>query len=167
MALWPRVATIVAGVLGLCAYALAHDAHHPENNQWMKTLASQVGPCCDGSDAVRVDDPDWAMAENGHMQLADGSKVECEKSGLNGPMGQPEGHYCVRLKVHPDDQQNQETKWFMVPVTAEVTSDNSKTANGAVQSRDGVVRVWPVIMSQFGAKAEVIGIRCFLAGASG
>jgi len=40
-------------------HARAHDYQHPELNSWYESLHSGKGPCCDGSDAKRVDDADW------------------------------------------------------------------------------------------------------------
>jgi hypothetical protein len=47
---------------------LAHDHEHPELNKWFESLKSGKGPCCDGSDAVHVADPDWE-AKNGHYRV--------------------------------------------------------------------------------------------------
>lgn len=46
----------------------AHDHEHPELNSWYQSLHSGKGPCCDGSDAVRIADPDWETA-NGHYRV--------------------------------------------------------------------------------------------------
>ena len=40
--------------------ALAHDHEHPENDEWLRSLTNQInGSCCDGSDALSINDPDW------------------------------------------------------------------------------------------------------------
>ena len=44
--------------------AHAHDRDHPELNGWYETLHSGKGPCCDGSEAKRVDDADWEIAND-------------------------------------------------------------------------------------------------------
>lgn len=42
--------------------APTHDGH---NDEWLKALKNQNGhPCCDGSDAFRINDPDWKMENN-------------------------------------------------------------------------------------------------------
>jgi len=51
---------IAAGMLCLATVALAHDGHHDD---WFKSLQSEIGsPCCDGSDALRLEDPEWEFA---------------------------------------------------------------------------------------------------------
>ena len=62
----------------LVSAALAHDKHHPELSAWFKSLANSHGtPCCDGSDATRIEDVDW--------------QTVCEA-------GTAECHYQVRLE---------------------------------------------------------------------
>jgi hypothetical protein len=41
---------------------------HPELNGWYESLHSGKGPCCDGSDAKRVDDADWET-KDGHYRV--------------------------------------------------------------------------------------------------
>src|SRR6201988_3663380 len=48
--------------------ARAHDYQHPELNSWYESLRSGKGPCCDGSDAKRVDDADWET-KDGHYRV--------------------------------------------------------------------------------------------------
>lgn len=64
---WAAVVLAVA-MLVACAWngALAHDHSRPELNNWFKGLSSKRGPCCDGSDYKRVDDPDWERAQTGY-----------------------------------------------------------------------------------------------------
>src|SRR3954462_12087857 len=40
-------------------HARAHDYQYPELDSWYESLHSGKGPCCDGSDAKRIDDADW------------------------------------------------------------------------------------------------------------
>jgi hypothetical protein len=58
-----RHATVVIFVtmlpISTIGRALAHDHQHPELNGWYESLRSGKGPCCDGTDAERVDDADW------------------------------------------------------------------------------------------------------------
>jgi hypothetical protein len=53
-------ATLVAFAVMLSistiGHARAHDHQHLELNSWYESLYSGKGPCCDGSDAKRVDD---------------------------------------------------------------------------------------------------------------
>jgi hypothetical protein len=45
------------GTMVLVSAVWAHDKHHPELSAWLKSLADSHGtPCCDGSDATRVED---------------------------------------------------------------------------------------------------------------
>lgn len=46
----------------------AHDHNRPELNSWFESLKSGKGPCCDGSDAMSVDDPDWEN-NSGHYRV--------------------------------------------------------------------------------------------------
>jgi hypothetical protein len=58
---------VVVLVMMLVA-AHAHDHNRPELNGWFKSLQSGKGPCCDGSDALSIDDPDW-QNDNGHYRV--------------------------------------------------------------------------------------------------
>jgi hypothetical protein len=42
----------------------AHDHQHPELNSWYESLSSGKRPCCDGSDAERVDGADWETKDD-------------------------------------------------------------------------------------------------------
>lgn len=70
----PRRGWIVPLFVGFLLIALAgrghsHDHSHPELDGWYKSLQSRkAGPCCDGSDATRVDDPDWDN-DHGHYRV--------------------------------------------------------------------------------------------------
>lgn len=56
-------------VIGLGAYALAHDRHvqvDDQTLQWFKGLRNQNGfSCCDGTDGTKLEDPDWRMTDDG------------------------------------------------------------------------------------------------------
>ena len=53
-------AAVVFGTMVLVTAVWAHDKHHPELSAWFKSLANPHGtPCCDGSDATRIEDVDW------------------------------------------------------------------------------------------------------------
>ena len=66
--------SIWAGAVAMCmvlltVLAYAHDHNNPSLNDWFKGLKSHGGfPCCDGSDAVHVSDPDW-KSEDGHYAV--------------------------------------------------------------------------------------------------
>lgn len=48
--------------------ASAHDRQHPELNHWYESLRSGKGPCCDGSEATRLDDAEWE-SKDGHYRV--------------------------------------------------------------------------------------------------
>jgi len=80
----------------------AHDHNRPDLNDWFTSLHSGKGPCCDGSDAMSLEDPDWE-AQN--------------KAG---------SHYRVRVPRYgylKDDQQ-QELVWVDVPEEAVISEPN-------------------------------------------
>ncbi|TPQ36902.1 hypothetical protein C2U70_11855 [Bradyrhizobium guangdongense] len=77
----------------------AHDHNRPDLNDWFMKLQSGKGPCCDGTDAVSLEDPDWE---------AKGS------------------HYRVRVPRYgyvPNGQQ-QELIWVDVPAEAVISEPN-------------------------------------------
>jgi hypothetical protein len=47
-------------LIGVVLLWLVHDPARPELNGWFLGLSSAKGPCCDGSEATRLDDVDWA-----------------------------------------------------------------------------------------------------------
>jgi hypothetical protein len=52
-------AVVIYAVLAIKP-AHAHDHTNPKNNEWLESLHNGQGvPCCDGSDALRIDDVDW------------------------------------------------------------------------------------------------------------
>ena len=72
-------AAVAFGTMVLVSAVWAHDKHHPELSAWFKSLANSHGtPCCDGSDATRIEDVDW--------------QTVCEA-------GTGECHYQVRLEA--------------------------------------------------------------------
>ena len=71
-------AAVALGTMVLVSAVWAHDKHHPELSAWFESLADSHGtPCCDGSDATRIEDVDW--------------QTVCEA-------GTGECHYQVRLE---------------------------------------------------------------------
>ena len=71
-------AAVALGTIMLVSAVWAHDKHHPELSAWFESLADSHGtPCCDGSDATRIEDVDW-------QTVCEGGTGEC--------------HYQVRLE---------------------------------------------------------------------
>lgn len=65
-------------LLLIFAPARAHDYTHPELKPWFMELHNQQGtPCCDGDDAVHIEDSDWqTMCEAGTGQCHYQVKLE-------------------------------------------------------------------------------------------
>jgi hypothetical protein len=51
---------VVLVALWLSTPGWSHDAARPELDGWFQSLHSGKGPCCDGAEALRIDDADWA-----------------------------------------------------------------------------------------------------------
>ena len=67
-------------------HARAHDHQHPELNSWYESLYSGKGPCCDGSDAKRVDDADWETKDGHYRVRLDGEWVDVPNEAVvDGP----------------------------------------------------------------------------------
>jgi hypothetical protein len=67
-------------------HARAHDYQHPELNRWYESLHSGKGPCCDGSDAKRVDDADWETKDGHYRVRIDGEWVDVPNDAVvDGP----------------------------------------------------------------------------------
>jgi hypothetical protein len=83
-------ATLVAFTVMLSistiGHARAHDHQHPELNSWYESLYSGKGPCCDGSDAKRVDDADWETKDGHYRARIDGEWVDVPNDAVvDGP----------------------------------------------------------------------------------
>ncbi|GKQ52026.1 hypothetical protein BRSPCE3_28810 [Bradyrhizobium sp. Ce-3] len=64
----------------------AHDHDHPELNGWYESLHSGKGPCCDGSDAQRVDDADWDTKDGHYRVRLEGEWVDVpDEAVVTGP----------------------------------------------------------------------------------
>ncbi|WP_407166798.1 hypothetical protein [Bradyrhizobium sp. ORS 111] len=89
----------------MCAIhpAHAHDHRHPELNGWYESLHSGKGPCCDGSDAKRLDDVDWDVKDGHYRVRIDGEWVDVpDEAVVDGP--NRAGHTIVwpyYLNGHP------------------------------------------------------------------
>jgi hypothetical protein len=91
-----RVALLIS--LLICTPVLAHDAEHPELNDWMRGLINKrKGQCCDGTDAVHLRDVDWKS------------------------QNKPESHYKVRIPMTSDGNN---VEWVDVPDDAVVDGPN-------------------------------------------
>ncbi|MGY3622383.1 hypothetical protein [Bradyrhizobium sp. USDA 10063] len=78
-------------------HARAHDLQHPELNGWYESLHSGKGPCCDGSDAMRVDDADWETKDGHYRVRIDGEWVDVPNDAVvDGP------NRAGRTMVWPD-----------------------------------------------------------------
>jgi hypothetical protein len=81
-------ATLVAFAVTLSSLtvARAHDHVRPELNGWYQSLRSGKGPCCDGSDARRVDDADWESQDGHYRVRIDGEWVDVPRDAVvDGP----------------------------------------------------------------------------------
>jgi Co/Zn/Cd efflux system component len=93
------IAMLALLVIFLTAKALAHDHEHPELNGWYQSLHAGGMPCCDGTDAVHLAEPDWESHD---------------------------GHYRVRLPKNPNITYDLEVngEWVDVPDEAVVHGPN-------------------------------------------
>ncbi len=85
-----RYATLVVFAVILPIFTIgrarAHDHERPELNSWYESLHSGKGPCCDGSDAKRVDDADWESRDGHYRVRIDGEWVDVPKEAVvDGP----------------------------------------------------------------------------------
>lgn len=65
----PVKAALIPALLVLGSLSFAHDHNRPELNDWFMGLHSRgKQPCCDGSDATSLDDPDWEN-NSGHYRV--------------------------------------------------------------------------------------------------
>lgn len=64
----------------------AHDPEHPQLDSWYESLHSGKGPCCDGSEAMRIDDADWESRDGRYRVRIDGEWVDVPKDAVvDGP----------------------------------------------------------------------------------
>jgi len=70
-----RAFIIILPAIALCiSPARGHDHDKPWLNDWFMSLQSRGGePCCDGSDATRLDDVDWE-SKDGHYRVRIGGE---------------------------------------------------------------------------------------------
>lgn len=81
------VCSVVLLVALYGGWAFAHDSEHPELNGWFMGLRSHSGmPCCDGSDALHIADPDWQSHEGHYRVKLDGQWVDVPDAAVvDGP----------------------------------------------------------------------------------
>ncbi|MGY3440467.1 hypothetical protein ACVW17_000468 [Bradyrhizobium sp. USDA 4473] len=97
--------TVLTALLSMAAIgpSRAHDHDHPELNGWYESLQSGKGPCCDGTDATRVDDADWDTKDGHYRVRLDGEWVDVpDEAVVTGP--NRAGHTMVwpyYLNGHP------------------------------------------------------------------
>jgi hypothetical protein len=76
---------IVLGVaLIFASTVFAHDHNRPGLDSWFKALSPSPGgvPCCDGSDAKRLDDVDWETKDGNYRVRIDGQWVDVPPSAV-------------------------------------------------------------------------------------
>ncbi|WP_245287072.1 hypothetical protein [Bradyrhizobium sp. Tv2a-2] len=80
------VAFTVMPPISTIGHARAHDYQHPQWNSWYDSLHSGKGPCCDGSDAKRVDDADRETEDSHYRVRVDGEWVDVPNDAVaDGP----------------------------------------------------------------------------------
>jgi hypothetical protein len=67
--------------------ARAHDMARPDLDGWFMGLSSKIkSPCCDGSDALRLDDVDWETKDGHYRVRLENEWVDVPDSAVvNGP----------------------------------------------------------------------------------
>ena len=78
--------------------AIAHDHSRPELDHWFMSLQSKgKSPCCDGSDATRLDDVDWESRDGHYRVRLAGEWVDVPDSAVvNGPRWSDNGLAVLR-----------------------------------------------------------------------
>lgn len=83
------ISLILVIVLLLIAhsYASAHDHARPDLDGWFKSLQSRgKSPCCDGSDATSLEDPDWDTKDGHYRVRLEGQWVDVpDPAVIDGP----------------------------------------------------------------------------------
>jgi hypothetical protein len=80
-------AGIVLLILAAVLPAKAHDHNRPGLTPWFESLRSRANaPCCDGSDATRLDDIDWESKDGKYRVRLNGQWVDVpEDAVIDGP----------------------------------------------------------------------------------
>jgi hypothetical protein len=83
------IALVVGALLGAfgARSARAHEHSRPDLDGWFLGLASHAkAPCCDGSDALRIDDVDWETKDGHYRVRLEGEWVDVPDSAVvDGP----------------------------------------------------------------------------------
>jgi hypothetical protein len=69
-------------LIGVVLLWLVHDPARPELNGWFLGLSSAKGPCCDGSEATRLDDVDWESRDGHYRVRLEGEWVDVPDSAV-------------------------------------------------------------------------------------
>jgi len=74
-------------LLAFMAPAYGHDPEHPELDGWYMQLHSKRGsPCCDGSDAKHLADPEWDSKDGHYRVQIDGKWINVpDDAVIDGP----------------------------------------------------------------------------------
>lgn len=81
--IWIATMLVVLVMMLVAHFAQAHDRNRPELNDWFMGLESKgKSPCCDGSDAKRIDDVDWGTRDGHYIVRLDGEWVEVPDSAV-------------------------------------------------------------------------------------
>jgi hypothetical protein len=74
---------VIATLIFLAVLALssipqsyAHDHSRPDLDNWFRSLQAGRGPCCDGSEALRLDDVDWDTKDGHYRVRIDGEWID-------------------------------------------------------------------------------------------
>jgi hypothetical protein len=82
---WPLGLFISLCALAIFEPAIAHDHSRPELDSWFMSLQSKgKSPCCDGSEAMRLDDVDWDSKDGHYRVRLQGEWVDVPDSAVVG-----------------------------------------------------------------------------------
>ena len=81
---WHATLVVLVAMLSISTIscARAHDHLRPELNSWYESLHSGREPCCDGSDAKRVDDADWESKDGHYRVRIEGEWVDVPREAV-------------------------------------------------------------------------------------
>jgi hypothetical protein len=81
---WHATLVIFVAMLSISTIGRAHshDHQHPELISWYESLHSGKGPCCDGTEARRIDDADWETKDGHYRVRIDREWVDVPKEAV-------------------------------------------------------------------------------------
>jgi hypothetical protein len=80
-----RSSVLIVVVLALSGTVYAHDRNRPDLDGWFMTLQNKTkSPCCDGSDAMRLDDVDWESRDGHYRVRLEGEWVDVPDDAVIG-----------------------------------------------------------------------------------